>query len=617
MGITPVITLYPDYNDWDLVLFQSLSGLLWMIDEDNFNQLRTLHRERLQAEIPDAIFVDAWKDFTHMGDGLHPSYNTSKKAAKKIAQAIITHDNDNIVNKSKAEYRAEIIATGAAVNSAVSITFDPDGKMLLLDAIGNNIFTIDPNNGQTLATTSLDGYGAAGDLAFDKNGAMYYSHPYAGEVWKKSRDGIYTLLWRFPDHIIDGIAVNAEGRVFTASADGSKQLWELDPNGINPPQVVAEMGGLDAFGFGLDGYLYGPDFYNGTGNLYKINVDTGEVFVLSTGFSAPIAAKVNKEGDLHVLDYGASVMYKVDRSTGEQIVIANVPAGSDNFDFSPDGEIFVANLTDTFVYKIDKSGTVKQITEPNFAVPGGIFVHTDNAGTETIWTGTGWSMRAFNTDGAIEKTLDLATGIIPPFSLAGDGENLILSCWYLNLVQTFNPITKTASETYADFATPLNAIRFQGNIIAAELGTGSVVRAGDHEPYIEGLKIPVGLATDDQVLYVGDWETGIIWKAVENGIRLNPPVILASGLSKPEGMTIDHDGSLLVMETGARRLLRIIPETGKLSIVAKNLEIGLKAPEHNPEPWMAVSGVSVSTTGNIYMTGDVGNRIYKITRSSD
>jgi len=88
LDITPIIPLYPNFNDWDLALTQQLFGLQWMIGENDFNALKALQQSRLETEVPQAILVNAWKNFTHMGDGLHPDKKTSRKAAQRIVRAI-------------------------------------------------------------------------------------------------------------------------------------------------------------------------------------------------------------------------------------------------------------------------------------------------------------------------------------------------------------------------------------------------------------------------------------------------------------------------------------------------------------------------------------------------
>ena len=91
-GVTPIYDVYPRYHSLDLPLFRSLFGLAWVIGEYDYNQLRDLSRTRLQAELPSAVVLDMWKDFSHLGDGIHPDYATTKRAARLVAQTLIRRD---------------------------------------------------------------------------------------------------------------------------------------------------------------------------------------------------------------------------------------------------------------------------------------------------------------------------------------------------------------------------------------------------------------------------------------------------------------------------------------------------------------------------------------------
>ncbi|MES2262240.1 MAG: SGNH/GDSL hydrolase family protein [Pseudomonadota bacterium] len=87
-GITPIFDEYPKYEDLDLALFHTSSGVQWVIGEPDYNMLKDLVHSRLAAELPGAIQLDIWKDFTHFGDGLHPNPDTAQKAAKALAKQL-------------------------------------------------------------------------------------------------------------------------------------------------------------------------------------------------------------------------------------------------------------------------------------------------------------------------------------------------------------------------------------------------------------------------------------------------------------------------------------------------------------------------------------------------
>ncbi len=84
-GLTPVFTSYPKFEDLDMALFRASSNVAWTIDEEGYNTLREVVDSRLAAEVPAAIRLDIWREFTHLGDGLHPDPATTRKAAHVIA----------------------------------------------------------------------------------------------------------------------------------------------------------------------------------------------------------------------------------------------------------------------------------------------------------------------------------------------------------------------------------------------------------------------------------------------------------------------------------------------------------------------------------------------------
>jgi hypothetical protein len=86
---------------------------------------------------------------------------------------------------------------------------------------------------------------------------------------------------------------------------------------------------------------------------------------------------------------------------------------------------------------------------------------------------------------------------------------------------------------------PLNAIRFQDDIVVADLGLGGVVWASDGEMILPmdgaSVFVPAGLATDGEVLWVADWATGIVWQIGFDGKTPLAPVPVAFALRIPRG----------------------------------------------------------------------------------
>jgi sugar lactone lactonase YvrE len=504
-----------------------------------------------------------------------------------------------------------ILAQGADYNGIVSVKFSPTGDMWISAAFREELQRMDPDTGEVLEVIT-DGVRGVADLDFASDGTMYWVNAWIGEIYKMEPGQTPVMIAEF-GHMIDGVSVNAEDRVFTASfMSGIDAIWELDPDGIEPPRVVANVGGFDAFDFGPDGYLYGPDFQYGTGNILRVDIETGDHEVIAGGFVNPPSVKFSPTGELHVLDSGAAQVVKVDVYTGVKTLVAEIAPMADNFDISPEGEIFIAFITDATVGKVLPGGEkTLYLTKPGFATPGSIAFTTDEHGQETMYVSDSFSFRKFDHHSGRMLDTFYPGAAIPAFSLDSDGTNLILTYYLFNLVQVIEPTTLTTTAFIPTFNVPINAIAFANDLAVAELATGNVVRASDRAVLISGLQLPAGMAADGDDLWVGDWATGTVYKAVEDGLILNPPMVVAAGLEQPEGMTVDHDGCLLVVETGAKRLIRI-EQDGWIETVADDLAVGLPASPGVIPFNFALSGVAVSKNNKIYVTGDLDNVIYRI-----
>jgi sugar lactone lactonase YvrE len=148
-----------------------------------------------------------------------------------------------------------------------------------------------------------------------------------------------------------------------------------------------------------------------------------------------------------------------------------------------------------------------------------------------------------------------------------------------------------------------------GDLIVAELLTRSVVRvtSGGRTPLITGppFYVPAGLAASGDNLWVSDWATGMVWQIL-------PTVVpVAMGLSFPEGLAVDRDGTLLVVEAGAGRLSRIDLPSRAVTTVAEGLSLGMPGGS-GMVPTYFFNGVAVGPSGAIYVTGDKANVLYRL-----
>ena len=280
-------------------------------------------------------------------------------------------------------------------------------------------------------------------------------------------------------------------------------------------------------------------------------------------------------------------MYLVNPASGEKTEYATIEPGLDNLAFDSKGRLFVSNANTAAIYEVRADGTVRTVSPGGFTNVVGIAV-LPRAGGESVYVGNVFSVAEF--DGATGQQRSFIQALIGasplqmPATLAADGTSLVISSWLNNSVQVWDPATNVVSVKYTDVAAPLNAIRFQGDIVVAELGSKPprVVRISAADPTqrttLAEMGVPAGLAATGQDLWATDWAAGTVVQIVKGGQPVKPPAVVASGLKGPEGLAVAPDGSLLVVESLAGKLSRIALPGGAVSTVAEGLELGAAGP---------------------------------------
>ncbi len=503
-----------------------------------------------------------------------------------------------------------VFVQGSQLHAANGIYFDSNDRLHICAGMGGEIVVMDRETGEILDRYGTD-VDSPDDVVIGPDGSVYWTDILTGEVGRRSPDGVVTKQFVAPG--VNPITLSDDGRLFTALFFLGDALYELDPNLMEPPRLIAEnLGMLNGFDFGPDGFLYSPIPFQG--KIVRIDVDTGEITpVVAEGIMAP-AVKFDSQGRLHMQNYLTGQIVRVDTETGSIEVVASITFGIDNLAFDSQDRLFVSENSDGMIFEILPDGTARAVNSGGMIVPGGVAVLPRPDGGESVFVADIWSLREY--DGSTGE-LRSKEGASRPATVSPDGENLLLTSWLLgNNVLVWNPKTREALETYPDFAFPLNAIRFQGDLVVAELGTNSVVRASAADPtqrvtLAEGLGVPAGLAATDDDLWVGDWAAGVVLQIVADGELLATPVTVATDLARPEGLAVGPDGNLLVVETGAGRLSSINLETGEVSTVAEGLALGLEATPATP-PTHVFSGVAVSKSATIYITSDINSQLLAI-----
>lgn len=368
-------------------------------------------------------------------------------------------------------------------------------------------------------------------------------------------------------------------------------------------------------------------------------MDTGKIETVFSGYGYPNAVKFDSKGRLHILYGFKGEVIRVDLSSGTYRVVASTTPGLDNIAFDSHDRLFISSADDGFIAEARPDGTIRKITAEGMIVPGGVTVHPE---TGRIYIADAAALREFASDFSSEKVYRNEMGlaaITGPMTVSAAGKYLVLSSWLENKIQVWDPVSRRVV-TECGSSLPTNAIMMGDDIIAAELGTASVVRISmkDHSrrtALATGIAVPMGLAATNKDLWISEWVTGNILQIIRDGEELSTPLICARGLSNPEGLALTPDGDLLVVEAGKGRLLRISRVDGTIATLAKDLQLGIKdgidAPRFlfNKHLWQRVlplilklapgfppafifNGVAVDPSGIIYVTGDKANVLYKV-----
>jgi sugar lactone lactonase YvrE len=536
-------------------------------------------------------------------------------------------------------YKVKEIGIGAVLHGTNGLNFGPDGNLYIASFWGQEIIVMNKQTGAIVNRIGLDkGVKSPDDLVFGPDGSIYWTDILVGEVVRRTPAGVVTR--QFVASGVNPITFSKDGRLFTARdftpGDG---LYELDPNLVKPPRALIAstpsnpfpLGWMNAFDFGPDGRLYGPLFL--AGMVVSVNVGKpdapfssspwtdGTITPLATGFKYPVAAKFNPAGVLHVLDQTGEV-FKIDIKTGAKTLFVTLQEGLDNLAFDASGTMYVSNADHGWITEVQQGGQSKIISKGGMISPMGIAILPGSNNQDALFVSDLFRLREL--DGVNGKEVSVEKGyLLPepkklttPFTVSADGNKLVVSSWFNSLVQVWDPSTKHVLEEYT-MPVPINAIRFKNDLVVVDLGLGGVVRASDKSMIlpIDNATVfaPGGLATNGELLWVADWGTGTVWQISFVGNKPNTPVAVAKGLLKPEGLALDQDGSLLVVETGASRLSRINLSTGKITAVVEGLKLGLTGLEGFPPTW-GFDGVAVSKSGKIYVSGFGKNVIYSISK---
>ena len=410
----------------------------------------------------------------------------------------------------------------------------------------------------------------------------------------------------------NAIARGQDGRVFFTQVFLGDALYELDLSGKMKNRKIAEkLGGLNAFRVHTDGFIYRPRWFKG--DIVKINVETGEYETVADGFQVPAAVKFDSKGNRFVIDNKTGELIRVDIKTGQKKLIATLVPHLDNLAIDAQDRIFISTNGDGSIFEVDAStGKVRTVVQGRLACPQGIEVWNSPEG-EILFVADNFAYK--RVDGFTGEVHESTKGGALPNAASITGDRVLMSSWFRNVVEVFDAKNDDLLYAIPGFKGSLGMLMLEdGTILVAEAGTGSIIRVRDKEGkqrdvFTKDLSLPVYMAkAGSNSIYVTEFLSGELTKV---DLDTGQQTLVTSGLRKPKGVAVKPDGTVLVVNVGTKELLQIDQWTGTVKPLLQDLPVGLYAPQ-GFIPAFTLSRVAVSKAGNIYVTSDIENVIYKI-----
>ena len=522
-----------------------------------------------------------------------------------------------------AGHRIEVLATGSRISGANGMQVGPDGRLYVASVVGSELLVLDTTDGRVVRRfTHADGVEGPDDVAFAPDGSFYWTSILTGEVAGFRPDGTRVVAARIGPGV-NPLTFSPSGRLFVAQCFFGTGLFEVDPDGVEPPRVIRDdLGprcGLNGMDWGPDGRLYGPRWFRG--EVVSIDVDTGEMRTELTGVQVPAAVKFDSKGRLHVLDTLAGQVLRVQRRTDGAAatgptteVVASFPPGLDNFAFDSADTLYVSSFVDGFVARVNADGTQTMLSPAGMSSPGGVAVRVTADGVEAVVADL-QALRGFDArSGKVHFTEANVLGVSPmgtALNVSIDGDDLVLASWVDNDVRVWNQRDRRVLERHEGLQEPVAAVRFGGGLAIAEHKAGRVIllKDGQQQVLASGLAAPTGLVVRGDDLYLTERSQGTLLRLVADGAPLARPEVVLDGLAAPEGVALHRDGFAIVEAgTGA---VTVVDGEGQRTTVAM-LPIGLPAGSAAQPPSFVFNGIASTADGALIVTDERSRTLLRI-----
>ena len=525
------------------------------------------------------------------------------------------------------EYGQQFLVPGSWFHGVHGLAFNKDDQLFAGSVVGQTLYRVQVDAGEVDRVIDPP-TGMADDIAFAEDGTMAWTAFLIGKVYIRRPNG-KTIEVANGMSGPNSLAFGKDNRLFVSEVFLGDALYEIDIKNVDKPdfkpaaradlrRIAEKMGGLNGFEIHKDdGFLYGPLWFKG--EIVKINLESGAIEVIASGFKTPAAANIDPQvrDNVYVVDTGTGGIWSVSLTSKAKKLVASMKPGLDNLAFDSRGRLFVTSMTDNGVYLVDKqTGAHRTIVEGKLAVPSDLAVTTEN-GKDTVQVADVFSYRTVDgQSGAVTDVLRVHGETHNyPTGISVGPKHVLLSSWFSNSVEKVDRKTGKLVATLGDFAAPVDALEMpDGALYVAELGSGNLVKVEadgkTRSTIVKELRAPAAMAQGPAgTIYVTEIAGGAV-TAIDLGSGAKR--VVADGLAGPEGIDVGPDGHLYVAEVGQKRVLVIDPASGAKTVIASNLDIGLPSFAGGP-PALVTTGVAVSRSGAVYVSSDIRNALYKLT----
>jgi sugar lactone lactonase YvrE len=547
-------------------------------------------------------------------------------------------------------------------NAIVVGTVGPNkGKLLLACGILNMIIVLDPDTGKVIREygQEYDTQGGLDDVREGPDGTLYFTHLGADFLGYIRPDGTHGKIPVKPSS--NSIVITRDGKwLYYGLCILDDELWRVEledglpKKGAKHELVEQNPGWANSMIEGADGYIYSP--INMYGEIRRINPETKEITVIATNVEFPSSCKVNDAtGVVYVSEFHLGYISRIDPRIkdprkNKRVLSVTAPT-TDNVGVmsGPQPRLFGTTFCDDWIYEVYETGDPLRTITKGGLLPSQIHVMKGANGDRifvrdvgrvreyfpigdrysTIAHGCFWQYaqdKAFdkgfkrydperiNWTASFEDRLTIPYGkVLQPTS---EGNLLVGGGMFEdrgNRLAVIDIDSGEALRTVKNLDHVQDAIMVGKDIYMME-GTEKEypiaaritrITPDDKRETVFTGKDFVAFARSDDAAFAADVGANTIYQVVKDGKWLAKPIELVSGLNGPQGMTIGHDGNLLVMENNDGhngRMLKVDLKTKEITVLADALGVDRKLDKRN---WNVVpqhAVVAQTSDGTIYFT---------------